>query len=181
MIAAILAAGASTRFGSCKLIEPINGQPMIQKVIENLPSSLLKVLVTGYFEKDIRQCTRNFNLKYLHNPNAKKGLGTSIKTVAHMALEMEESLLITLGDIPFVTTTEYNNLIKSMKNLPVFSGFQGVIGPPAVIPRHLVFRLLELRDNKGARSVFRDFESIAIPGAARDIDRPEDLLNPSNP
>lgn len=175
MIAAVLAAGASTRFGRCKLIEPLNGKPMIQHVVENLPKNLSIYIVTGCFEHEVRECTKDYDLEYIHNPDFKKGIGSSVKAAARTALEQKQPLLITLGDLPFVKTKAYESLIAATGSVPVFSEFENTQGPPAVIPEKLVFRILELKDGKGARSVFSEFDTYSLPEAARDIDRPKDL------
>ena len=174
MIAAVLAAGASRRFGRCKLIEPVNGKPMIQWVVENLPPSCKVVVVTGPFEKQVQECLKYHDVQWVFNPDSANGIGTSVKVAARFALEEKDSLLITLGDLPFVDTKAYEVLIGAAGMLPVFSEFENTQGPPAVIPERLVFRLLELKDDKGAKSVFSEFDTFPLPEAAKDIDRPGD-------
>lgn len=175
MIAAVLAAGASRRFGSCKLIEPISGKPMIQHVVESLPPNCKVVVVTGPFEKEVQKCLKDHDVQLVSNPDSANGIGTSVKVAAKFAMEEKDSLLITLADLPFVDTKDYESLIGAAGILPLFSEFKNIQGPPAVIPEKLVFRLLELKDDKGAKSVFSEFDTFPLPLAAKDIDRPEDL------
>ena len=57
------------------------------------------------------------------------------------------------------------------------SGYDGVIGVPALFPRALFPRLLALRGREGARAVLRNIDAIEVawPDGAFDVDTPADL------
>ncbi len=171
MIAAVLAAGKSTRFEGCKQLHLINGKPMLQRVVESLPSEFSEVVVvTGAFREEIESLIASLKTHQIHNKNFERGIGTSVKVAAQYALKKHQNLLLTLGDLPFVTTSEYQNLLDHFANQVLFSEFNGETGPPAIFPKDQLAQLLNLADDEGAKSIFSQARSIPIPGAAKDID-----------
>lgn len=171
MIAVILAAGASKRFGRCKLIEPIDGKPMIQRVLDQIPKGLKVGIVTGAYDQEVRECLSGSAVEFLYNKDHSKGMGTSVQVAAQWALNAQQPLLLTLGDLPFVSEADYLKLIENMTALPVFSEMaDGQHGPPAVFPVQYLNLLKKCPDTRGAKFVITEFETQTILSAAYDVD-----------
>lgn len=176
MIAAVLAAGESQRFGSPKQLVNVEGRSMLAKVIAQLPQTLSEVIViTGAYRDQVEPIVLASKATCVFNPNFTDGLATSVKVAAEYASSKDSDLLLTLGDLPFVTKEDYLKLLDHFEGEVLFSKFGESYGPPAVFPRISLGRLGELQGDKGAKSLFPQAKSVDIPTAAQDIDHIQDL------
>lgn len=172
----ILAAGESSRFGSCKALAPIGGEPMIQKIINAIPEELEIYAVTGAFREDVKIYLDGKGISELFNPNYKLGIGTSLKTAIKHAKGHFEGALVTLVDLPFVSEFDYRKILEFEGQTPVFSHFEGQIGPPVFFgSRDYNCLLKKLPDHGGAKKVFVEYSSVSVSSAARDIDFQEQI------
>jgi molybdenum cofactor cytidylyltransferase len=179
VIAAILAAGESKRFGGCKLLSLISGQPMILDVVEALPVQIDEVcVVTGFFHEELTAALTGRNVTLLYNQNYTQGLASSVALAARWAESKGSDLLLTLGDLPFVKPTDYNRLIRCFSKKVVFSRTHHSFGPPAIFPHSQLKKLNQVKGERGAKTLFKDQEIdlVDIPVAAKDIDRREDIF-----
>jgi hypothetical protein len=60
--------------------------------------------------------------------------------------------------------------LKSFNGRAVFSRIKETMGPPAIIPEHDLTLLMNLKDSQGAKAVIKDYTTVVIPNASRDID-----------
>lgn len=115
MKAIVLAAGKGSRMHSdnpkCSTI--INGKPMISWVVDSIRSSGIKdiIVVVGYKAEQIKKIlgdtvTYSFQLEQL-------GTADAVKTTADLV--EDEDLLITLGDMPFITPSTFKMAIDAYK------------------------------------------------------------------
>ena len=83
MIAVILAAGLSKRFGGKKLIEKINDKPMILHTAELVGAYEFQQKVLVYSDEEVKKTVQASDLTsefiYVHNTHAEEGLSSSIK------------------------------------------------------------------------------------------------------
>lgn len=194
MIAAVLAAGMATRYGSCKAIADIEGTSMLRRVLAALPKQLPTIVVTGAYRKLVEDHVADTSdaptsLTCVFNPDYQEGIAASLRVAAAWAAAWaaaqkpaDEPLLLTLADLPFLSATDYQRLLSAYALAPdtsVFAGFQdthgtATFGPPAIFAPADRRRLLELKGDKGAKALFNTPPpTVAIPAAARDIDCPE--------
>ena len=118
----ILAAGNSRRFGSNKLLHPIEGKPMYIHVLEQTLKvrQLLEqqkqtgrckiVLVTQYDE--IQQEAEKYGIQVLRNPHPEEGITSSMKLGLLASLD-SEACLFTVADQPWITAATMNDLIHA--------------------------------------------------------------------
>ena len=170
MIACVLAAGSSQRFGSCKALFNLNGKPMIQHVLDSLPHGLEKYVVTGAFKNDIENYLRSQKIGLIYNPNHNQGMGTSIAKAAEKAIDLNTDLLLTFCDLPYVTSIDYKSLLENFNGKPLFSEFDQIIAPPAIFPKDQLKPLHSLNSDQGAKKLYNDYQTIPLPNAGRDID-----------
>ncbi|HIC60280.1 MAG TPA: 4-diphosphocytidyl-2C-methyl-D-erythritol kinase [Rhodospirillales bacterium] len=116
VIALILAAGSSTRMGAKnKLLANVIGKPMITHVVDAIGQSMVNsvVVVTGYEREQIENVLSQRNISFVHNENFKAGLSESLKVGLKEIPDDVDGVLICLGDMPLLTSTIIDNLIKA--------------------------------------------------------------------
>ena len=114
--ALILAAGESRRMGKQnKLLLPIGGEALLVKLVASVcASDVGQVLVViGHEAEKIRRELNEFPLNFVYNPNFSEGMTTSIKYGVKEISNECDGLLICLGDMPFINTSEINKLIHA--------------------------------------------------------------------
>jgi CTP:molybdopterin cytidylyltransferase MocA len=189
----VLAAGPGRRMGlpTPKLLLPIGGKPMLERVldlVERLPLSE-RVLVVGAYAQEILRAlfsaeffgeeeavfTRNGKAwRVLYNAGWPEGMGSSLRLAAKA---VPFGMLVFLGDMPYVSEAAARAVLAQAGELPVAPAFCGQRGFPVFLPASLRPKLLGLRGDVGAR----DFLSECVlvpweePGVILDLDRPEDL------
>ena len=116
VIALILAAGSSTRMGpKNKLLANVIGKPMITHVVDAIGQSMVNsvVVVTGYEREQIENVLSQHNISFVHNENFKAGLSESLKVGLKEIPDDVDGVLICLGDMPLLTSTIIDKLIKA--------------------------------------------------------------------
>mgnify|MGYP001329855991 CR=1 FL=1 len=188
----IMAAGASRRFGGCKLLTQWRGAPIITYALNtaiNLSQQpQLQIaslnIVAGAYHDQIRnfleqQYPPNHNL--INNPNWSQGLGHSI---AHGVAQLppENSVLIMLADQPLVAVEDVQRLIHLASENPrkiICAEFAETIGVPALFPAEFKKDLLQLKGDRGAKAVLIEHESklvkLPLREAGFDLDLPGDF------
>lgn len=191
MKAAVLAAGMATRFGSCKALARYQGRSLLGHVLAALPPQLPTTVVTGAYRAACEAHGRSLAaapspLSFRFNPRFKEGIASSLRLAAAFAQDMP--LLLTFADLPFVTAADYRRLMAHYERQQVttfarFGEQAAAFGPPVVFCPADLAKLLTLTGDQGAKKLFverRDFATIGIPAAARDIDRQEQLYSVKN-
>jgi len=92
MIAVILAAGLSKRFGGKKLIEKINGKPMILHTAELVGAYEFQQKVLVYSDEEVKKTVQASEMAsdfiYVHNAHAEEGLSSSIKLAIKTLIQL---------------------------------------------------------------------------------------------
>ncbi len=184
--AIILAAGGSRRMTEKnKLLEEVNGRPMIAQVISTALSSHLDpvIVVLGYEANKIRHSISDLNYTHVLNSNWEKGMSTSI-VVGISALDNNcAGAMIILGDMPLITVDELKLFIEKFESYhgdkiiyPVFNKIQG---NPVIFPSKYFNKLKDLSGDQGAKAIINKHNSIEIEIGSEsvliDIDTKEDL------
>jgi molybdenum cofactor cytidylyltransferase len=190
--AIVLAAGASTRFGSPKQLVRVNGRPLLHsavaQAVEVAGHSVTVVL--GANAADLAPLLKHTPASVIVNRDWHEGLGSSIRAGVARVPGSCTAVLLMLADQAAVTKEDLRRLIGAWRRQPeyiVAAQYSGTIGAPAIFPRSRFTDLTGLRGDVGARSVFmrNPDRVVRVPmeSAALDIDTPEDLLNlnPSEP
>jgi len=161
--AVILAAGESRRMGKQnKLLLPIGGEALLVKLVASVcASDVGQVLVViGHEAEKIRRELNEFQLNFVYNPNFSEGMTTSIKYGVKVASHECDGLLICLGDMPFINTSEINKLIHAyVKNrikgegLIVVPVFKRQRGNPVLFSIEFRNDILEHKKKSGCKEV----------------------------
>lgn len=176
---AVLAAGRATRFGSDKLIAPLNGMPMGAHIAHTLaPMGFGWRFAVCASDAPIGAQYAAMGFDIIENSTPESGQAHSL----HLALAAAErtgaaALLIVLADMPFVTS-EHIARVAAQNSLA--ASHNGSISmPPALFPRDCWAALLATSGDRGATALLREARLVAArPEELRDIDLPADLPRP---
>lgn len=192
VVIVIPAAGASSRMrGGDKLLEMVDGQPVLARIAARALATGARVLVALPPDRPKRaaalESVRNARLITVDVPEAYEGMAASIRTAAQWVLsqpneEQFAGLMIAPADMPELETDDFQNVIKSFSGDPKAvvraSSADGTPGHPVVFPARLFAALTRMSGDQGARAVLKG-EAVTLaplPGqhALTDLDTPED-------
>src|SRR5512134_265939 len=155
--AVILAAGRSQRMGEQKLLLPVGGKAVLQRVIESALASELGeiVCVVRSFEPLRRYVSiTDERLLWLLNYAADRGQSTSVIAGLWAIHPDSEGVMFLVGDQPMIRSDLINALIKRFKTseaLIVAASFRGITRNPVIFRRELFPEILKLTGDRGGR------------------------------
>lgn len=189
---AILAAGASTRFGSAKQLAPYNDTTLVSHCVSQCravsPPCTVAVVVGGPFQNAIAIELADKKVQVLPNGDASSGVASSIKVAADWATDLQiDALLLVACDQVMLTAADYSLLIDKFREseLPICCASYGdTFGIPAIFNNAFFDALSRLDGDRGAKSLIAQHRDracmVALQQAAVDVDLPSDLLQTSN-
>lgn len=127
----ILAGGFSSRTHINKMCLKINEKPLIIHTIERMLPFVNKIIVvTGHYDQDIRNIVKeDGKIKIVYNKDYPTGMFSSVLCGVR---EVSEDFFIVPGDIPFISASTYEALLRGTK--PVrYPSYQGKEGHPLFI------------------------------------------------
>ena len=181
----VLAAGASTRFGSAKQLVRVAGRPLLHLAVtraaEVTGQALIVVLGAGAAE--LAPLLKHSPGSVIVNQDWREGLASSIRAgVARLPVSCSGVMLL-LADQVAVSADDLRRLARAWRKQPLCiaaAQYAGTSGAPAIFPRSTFRELAELRGDVGARALLRRSSDrvirVPMPSAAIDVDTPEDLL-----
>jgi molybdenum cofactor cytidylyltransferase len=182
--AIILAAGASTRLGSPKQLLEWRNQSLLAHTLQNVHALLGKqvYVVLGAHAADIQAAVNLDKQTTVINANWEEGIASSIRAGVNALPVSASAVLIMLCDQPLINTLHLQQLLKGWQNATdkiVASQYPQSVGAPAIFPAQYFAQLLTLTGDKGAKLLFKKFETsllkIPILEAEFDIDSMEDF------
>jgi molybdenum cofactor cytidylyltransferase len=187
MIAAVvLAAGVSSRMGKPKQTLPLDGVPMLERVLEIFRRSNVDkvVVVLGADAVEVKKRVKFGEELVVVNSGFAEGMSSSLKLgLKHVGREAE-AVIIALGDQPFVLPTTIDMLVAAYKGSRariVVPTYRGARGNPVLFDRGVFPQMATIRGDIGAKSVVQknaaDVLEVEVPdmGVLVDIDTPSDL------
>jgi molybdenum cofactor cytidylyltransferase len=184
--AAVLAAGASTRFGSPKQLVRFGGEPLVHQVAARAAAVAgpSVTVVLGAYARDIGPALRQSAATVVVNRDWEEGLASSIRTAVRTAPPRCDGLLLVLCDQVAVSPDDLRRLFVAWRRHPILISaalYGGAPGLPAIFPRWAFTDLLELRGDRDPRLVLRRSSDrlvrVPMSNAGVDLDTPEDLLS----
>ncbi len=190
--AAVLAAGASRRYGRPKLAEEVQGEPLLRRTVRvTLAARARPVLVVlGAHRELLEPCIADLGAEVVINPRWKAGMGTSLAAaVEHLLRHHTETpgVLVIPADLPRLQADHLVRLeaaARAAGKPAAATVWQGVPPQaPAWLSRELFPELLRLGGDEGARRLLRADPSrvalVRLESPLEDMDRPGDLHRPS--
>jgi molybdenum cofactor cytidylyltransferase len=167
----IMASGLSRRMGTDKLLLPVNGIPLVERVMQAADPSQLDEIILLYQNPAVCELARKYRIKALFNPDAEQGQSASVKAGVLAAAPDTEAYMFLTGDQPRLNSTAINDLINTWRThkeniiIPVYGGRRG---SPTVFPALLREKFLALAGDTGGRTVMEQ-----APDMVRCIDMPD--------
>ena len=187
----ILAAGLSKRMGlENKLLKEYNNNIIINQTLKSHYESKLKkiILIIGHDKKAILESVQDYKIPVLDNKNYQEGMLSSILKIKDNIDKETTGIMISLGDMPLVTSEDINSLIKNFfSNLGkkiCIPSFNGKLGNPMLIPvdtfKRLTIEPNNLLNDKGLKIAILEggFDIVKVKsskGVLRDFDKAEDF------
>lgn len=183
IIGIILASGLSRRMGADKLLLPVNGMPLVERVMQAADASRLDDIIVVYQNPVVRKLAERYRIRQEYNPDAALGQSASVKAGVLAALPETQAYMFLTGDQPRLDAPTINLLITAWQDrkdhiiVPVYGGRRG---SPVIFPALLRDRLLALVGDTGGRAVIEQapkmvrFVDMPDADAGIDIDTPEE-------
>lgn len=185
----VLAAGQSRRFGSNKLLLPVqsspandDAQPMIVYIAKKLRSLSPRVLVVSRLEDSVlHQTLDTHQIAHVSSPTSTQGMGHSLAFGIQQTADWD-GWLICLGDMPMIQTNTYQCMMTALEHHTLVAPvYQGEMGKPVGFAKCFYQELIQLQGDQGARSLLNNHSTQLHrvtsndPGILLDIDQPEHL------
>jgi molybdenum cofactor cytidylyltransferase len=179
--AVVLAAGASTRMGTQKLLLPLGDEPLVRRAVRQVAAAGFDdvLVVLGSEHEGMLAALEGLPVRHAHNPAFASGMGSSFRTAVEH-LPDSDAAMFALADQPFVTAKEYKAVLDTYRehgSAIVSVRYGEVMGPPHLFEREFFPELSQLQH--GARPVLQRHAGRTMvlrfpPDLLVDIDTPED-------
>lgn len=184
MVGIILASGLSKRFGNNKLLEFINGKPMVYYVLKAAKESSLEKIVLIYKDNDVKDIAKQFPIHCILNKKYTLGQSEGIK-IGVKAYCSEDSFMFIMADQPFLTSKTINKLIEKFKKKDkiIVPKYKDRNGSPVIFPKRFIKDLLNLHGDVGGKEIIKknplevEFCHLNNEKELLDIDNKETLKN----
>ena len=186
----VLAAGASTRFGSPKVLAQLDGRPLLEHVLETARAAGLApiVVVEGDAADAIEAGVRWAGERRVRNPDPGRGLSSSLRIGLGAIAALEppvDGVVLLLGDQPLTRRDVIEALLAAAaedpEGPPILSPrYAGGGGPHPVLIRRPAFALVgEATGDRGLGPILARHPELVrelpVPGVNPDVDTPADL------
>src|SRR5687768_14476265 len=114
--AVVLAAGASTRMGTQKLLLPVGGEPLVRRTVRRVCDAGFDdvLVVVGSDWENTLVALDGLPMRYVLNAEHGSGIGSSFRTaIAHVG--GSRAAMFALADQPFITTNEYRTVLDTYR------------------------------------------------------------------
>ncbi|MFD0863580.1 NTP transferase domain-containing protein [Sungkyunkwania multivorans] len=180
----MLAAGASRRLGRPKQLLPYKETVLLKHcVMEALktPDCDVFVVLGAYYDQVYAEI-EDLNAAVIYHQNWEKGMGDSLSYGLQELLKKGDfdRLLLTLGDLPLVDTDHFSTMLKKHEASDrriIATQYGKMIGVPAVFDSEYFSKLIELKNDAGAKPIIRrhrdDVEVVLSKKPFVDVDTEE--------
>ena len=182
--AIVLAAGASSRMGRNKLLLEVEGETVLDRLLQALiPDVAEIVIVTGHNPKSIELIAERHHIRTVFNPDHEKGMTTSFQAGLR-AVEADAAFLV-LGDQLGLEPELLQRMVQALETNPevliVSPEHEGKRGHPTLFRKTVFGEFLKM----GSEAILRDIvlrhekEHRMVPGSrwtTMDFDTPADFV-----
>ncbi|WP_212523199.1 nucleotidyltransferase family protein [Actibacterium sp. MT2.3-13A] len=182
----LLAAGASSRMrGRDKLLEPVEGRPLLRRQAEAALATGARVYVTLPPGAEARRAAlEGLAVEVVEVADAAAGMAASFRAGIAALPAGCRAALVVLADMPELGAEDFRRFFNAFRDDPEApilrgAGPDGQPGHPVLFPQRLFAELARLHGDQGARTVLQahrdEIRPIPLPGqrALTDLDTPE--------
>lgn len=182
----IPAAGASSRMrGRDKLLEPIEGVPLLRRQTERALQSGCPVMVALPLKSARHDALNGLNVTIVTVRDAAEGMGATLRTAALFVARHapDRPMMILLPDVPGIGPFDIKSVVTRFEaeggdTVVRATDDSGLPGTPLIVPARLLERFTELTGDDGGRSALQGENVVMVPvsgaRATDDLDTPED-------
>ena len=187
--AVILAAGASSRFGSPKQLAFWQNSTFLETVVDTAlaaPANPVIVVLGANADACRRKLGNRRQVTLVINENWAEGQSTSMKAGLKAVPDSAEAALFLLVDQPLIQPETIAKLVERYQQTQtplVWPEFEGKRGNPVLFSRSLFAQMMRVKGDTGARPVLMKYKSqaervsVLDEGVLLDFDKPEDMLS----
>jgi CTP:molybdopterin cytidylyltransferase MocA len=178
--ALVLAAGAGRRFGGPKQLAPVDGEPMLARVLA-LAEGWRPVLVLGAHADEILAAVDTSRVDVVRCADWEEGQAASLRAGAR-GIGSADAAVVLLGDQPYLVPEAIDGVVEAWEPAgadAVRATYDGRPGHPTLLGRRVLDAVPALRGDTGARELLGRFRvqtweagHLADP---TDIDTPDQL------
>jgi molybdenum cofactor cytidylyltransferase len=192
VVTIVLAAGASRRFGSPKLLAPLDGRPLLQHALDAVAAAGLDdvVVVLGEHAAAIEAAIAWRGERRVANPRPQDGLSSSLRVGLHAAAAdataeaTAEAVLVVLGDQPALRPEVVAAVLRVAETAPqpiVRIRYAEDEAPNPVLVRRAAWPLIAgLDGDRGLGPLLAGrpdlVAEVRVDGVNPDVDTPQDLV-----
>ncbi len=165
--AIVLAAGSSRRMPKeNKLLLKTGDTTMIHRVVSAVSASEAQrvIVVVGHEHDQVIDALGDIEgVQFIYNSAHKRGQSFSIKSAMSQLSADAEGFMICLGDMPMITSEDYNEIIKAYSDMlssidyPIVRPiYKGSIGHPVIFHSAYKQQILQLPADADARVVIQN-------------------------
>jgi nicotine blue oxidoreductase len=178
----VLAAGAGRRFGGAKQLAPVEGRPMLARVLDALDGAgEPQVVVLGARAETVRKAVPD-HWRIAVAADWEAGLGASLRAGLGAVPEMNSALIV-LGDLPWLRRQAIRRVLEAASGVAVDAdvvrAYDGITPGHPVLLRGPVLDRARLAPDAGLRQLLSEVPVAPVDctglGVARDVDAPLDL------
>lgn len=189
IVAVVLAAGSSRRFGADKRRHLLGNTSLLQQVVAKplaLGLPTLLVLRPGDDAKALSGALGDGGqLQFCYARSAAQGMGHSLASAVASLEANAQGVLVMLADMPWVDLGSIAQLLEHFREDKIIvPSYQGHRGHPVLFSSRWFSALQALSGDRGARQILRDnpesVVTVAVDDRAilLDVDLPEDVGRP---
>ena len=181
---ALLAAGASIRFGRPKQLIQFQGRSLLRHLAEVCASSNAGDVhvVLGAYAELLKHQLHGLRLRTILNLDWNSGISSSLRMAVKNLDRATKALLVVLCDQPLVTSALLNRMLETREKSgkPIVACEYGnSLGVPALFDRKFFAEIESLKGDLGAKQIIlkhrREVACVPFPEGSIDIDTPRDL------
>ena len=181
----LLAAGNSQRFGSNKLLHPVNQYAsMLLASLDNISSVVDEVFVVVNPElSNYRSQLERPGVTVLINRKADQGMATSL-VCGVSASEDAAGWIIALADMPYINPATFKLLLERFVSdrKIILPEYKEKKGHPVIFSSHFKTQLLKLNGDTGGREIIQQHQqcvetvNVEDEGVVKDIDFKHEII-----
>jgi molybdenum cofactor cytidylyltransferase len=160
--ALLLAAGRSSRMGTNKMLEEVDGKPMVARTAQRLLASRARpiIAVLGNQADAVDAALGRLPIERVRNPDYGDGLSTSLRRGLTALPADIDGVVVCLGDMPLIAGRDIDRLIAAFNPLEgraiVVPTRRGKRGNPLLWSREFFSEMMTLAGDMGARKLIEE-------------------------
>ena len=181
--AIILAAGASRRMGTQKLLLPFAGKTVIEHVIDQVNAAgITDVVVVVGADQSVGDVVKHSDVRVIVNASPDDGMLSSIRCGLRAIPDTADAVMVVLGDQPSISAGLLHAMLAAWEVSPrrmLVPTFQGKRGHPLMFSLDYRAEVLARYDEGGLRGLLRHHEGdvLDMPADASVLADMDDLVD----